>query len=125
MSPATKTKFKNPRARYNFQGRTCSISGVGSYLPSKVLTNGDLEKMVDTSDEWITSRTGIKERRLAAQDEFTSDLATQAALKAMTNAGITAEQIDLIHCDHYPRHAVPFDGVSRPTQNRRGARGGI
>jgi len=96
MSPATKTKFKNPRARYNFQGRTCSISGVGSYLPSKVLTNGDLEKMVDTSDEWITSRTGIKERRLAAQDEFTSDLATQAALKAMTNAGITAEQIDLI-----------------------------
>src|SRR6266849_473824 len=96
MSPANKTKFKNPRARYNFQGRTCSISGVGSYLPSKVLTNGDLEKMVDTSDEWITSRTGIKERRLAAQDEFTSDLATQAALKAMTNAGITAEQIDLI-----------------------------
>src|SRR6266576_2913494 len=96
MSPATKTKFKNPRARYNFQGRTCSISGVGSYLPSRVLTNGDLEKMVETSDEWITSRTGIKERRLAAPDEFTSDLATEAALKAMTNAGITAAQIDLI-----------------------------
>src|SRR5258708_18740553 len=96
MSPATKTKFKNPRARYNFQGRTCSISGVGSYLPSKVLTNGDLEKMVETSDEWITSRTGIKERRLAADDEFTSDLATQAALKALTNAGITASPIDFI-----------------------------
>src|SRR5882762_661569 len=96
MSPATKTKFKNPRARYNFQGRTCSISGVGSYLPSRVLTNGDLERMVETSDEWITSRTGIKERRLAAPDEFTSDLATEAALKAMTNAGITAAQIDLI-----------------------------
>jgi len=54
------------------------------------LTNGDLEKMVDTSDEWITSRTGIKERRLAAPDEFTSDLATQAALKAMASAGMSA-----------------------------------
>src|SRR6266404_2446709 len=96
MSPPPTTKFKNPRAQYNFQGRTCSITGVGSYLPSRILTNGDLEKMVDTSDEWITSRTGIKERRLAAPDEFTSDLATQAATRAMTNAGITAAQIDLI-----------------------------
>src|SRR5260370_791938 len=60
------TKFKNPRAKYDFQGRTCSITGVGSYLPEKILTNADLEKMVDTSDEWITSRTGIKERRLKA-----------------------------------------------------------
>ena len=59
MSP----KFKNPRAQYNFQGRTCSITGVGSYVPAKILTNADLEKMVDTSDEWITTRTGIKERR--------------------------------------------------------------
>ena len=50
MSP----KFKNPRARFNFQGRTCSITGVGSYVPAKILTNADLEKMVDTSDEWIT-----------------------------------------------------------------------
>ena len=90
------SKFKNPRAKYNFQGRTCSISGVGSYVPPTILTNADLKRMVDTSDEWITSRTGIKERRLASKNEFTSDLATQAALRAMRRAGVTAEQIDLI-----------------------------
>src|SRR5712671_4609177 len=96
MSSNLAAKFKNPRAKYNFQGRTCSITGVGSYVPARVLTNAELEKRVDTSDEWITSRTGIKERRLAASDEFTSDLATQAAGKAMQMAGVTAEQIDLI-----------------------------
>src|SRR6266404_9640995 len=96
MSSSPHTKFKNPRAKFNFQGRTCSITGVGSYVPSKVLTNADLARMVDTSDEWITTRTGIKERRLAAKTEFTSDLATQAAQRAMHKAGITASQIDLI-----------------------------
>src|SRR5437588_5035413 len=96
MSPAHHPKFKNPRARYNFQGRTCSISGVGSYVPARILTNAELEKMVETSDDWITTRTGIKERRMAAQDEFTSDLAAKAAQRAMDQAGITAEQIDLI-----------------------------
>jgi 3-oxoacyl-[acyl-carrier-protein] synthase-3 len=94
MSPSP--KFKNPRARYNFQGRTCSITGVGSYVPAKILTNADLAKMVNTSDEWITSRTGIKERRLAAQNEFTSDLATHAATRALRQAGVAAELIDLI-----------------------------
>src|SRR6266702_4451757 len=96
MNPAHHPKFKNPRARYNFQGRTCSITGVGSYVPARVLTNAELEKMVDTSDEWITSRTGIRERRLAAKNEFTSDLAAQAATRAMKKAGVTADQIDLI-----------------------------
>jgi len=75
MSSNPAAKFKNPRAKFNFQGRTCSITGVGSYVPARTLTNAELEKIVDTSDEWITSRTGIKERRLAANDEFTSDLA--------------------------------------------------
>ncbi len=89
-------KFKNPRAKYNFQGRTCSITGVGSYLPAKILTNAHLEKMVDTSDEWIVTRTGIQSRRLAAKDEFTSDLAAHAAQRAMKKAGVTADQIDLI-----------------------------
>ncbi len=89
-------KFKNPRARFNFQGRTCSITGVGSYLPAKILTNAHLEKMVDTSDEWITTRTGIKSRRQAARDEFTSDMAAHAAQRAMKKAGVTAGQIDLI-----------------------------
>src|SRR5215469_11433583 len=96
MSPYSKPKFKNPRARYNFQGRTCSIAGVGSYVPERILTNADLEKMVDTSDEWITTRTGIKQRLLAAKEEYTSDLGAQAGLRAMQKAGITAEQIDLI-----------------------------
>jgi 3-oxoacyl-[acyl-carrier-protein] synthase-3 len=96
MSPSPPPKFKNPRAKYNFLGRTCSISGVGSYLPARILTNSDLEKLVDTSDEWITTRTGIRERRLAAKNEFTSDLAAQAALRAMQKAGVSAEQIDLI-----------------------------
>lgn len=91
MSPLSAPKFKNPRAKYNFQGRTCSISGVGSYVPARILTNAELEKMVDTSDEWIITRTGIRERRLAAKGEFTSDLATQAALRAMERAGVTAE----------------------------------
>ena len=79
MSPSSTNKFKNPRAKYNFQGRTCSIAGVGSYVPARTLTNADLEKMVSTSDEWITTRTGIKERHIAAKDEFTSDLGTKAA----------------------------------------------
>jgi len=88
--------MKNPRAKHNFIGRTCSITGVGSYVPEKVLTNADLEKLVDTTDEWITTRTGIKERRIAAAGEFTSDLAAKASLRAMEMAGVTAAQIDLI-----------------------------
>jgi 3-oxoacyl-[acyl-carrier-protein] synthase III len=94
MLPAR--KFKNPRARHDFQGRTCSIISVGSYVPERVLSNGDLEKMVDTSDEWIHSRTGIKGRRIAAQHEVTSDLAAKAARVAMERARITPDQIDLI-----------------------------
>lgn len=96
MSSSSTGKFKNPRARYNFVGRTCSITGVGAYVPSRVLTNADLEKMVDTTDDWITSRTGIKERHIAADNENNSDLAVQAALRAMQDAGVTAEQVDLI-----------------------------
>ncbi|RFC52413.1 MAG: 3-oxoacyl-[acyl-carrier-protein] synthase-3 [Verrucomicrobia bacterium] len=72
------------------------IAGTGSYVPERVLTNADLEKLVETTDEWITSRTGIKERRIAAEGEATGDLATKAALRAMEAAGVTAEEIDLI-----------------------------
>jgi 3-oxoacyl-[acyl-carrier-protein] synthase-3 len=75
--------------------RTC-ITGTGSYLPEKILTNADLEKMVDTSDEWITTRTGIRERRIAAEGEYTSDLATEAARRALTMAGVAPEELDLI-----------------------------
>ena len=89
-------KFFNPRASHHFQARTCSIAAVGSYLPARVLSNAELEKMVDTSDEWIISRTGIKERRMAAKHEHTSDLAAKAALLAMSRARVAPEEIDLI-----------------------------
>ena len=72
------------------------IKGVGSYLPKKVITNKDLEKTLDTTDEWITSRTGIKERHIVGSDEQTSDLAFEAAKKAISNADISTEEIDLI-----------------------------
>jgi 3-oxoacyl-[acyl-carrier-protein] synthase-3 len=86
----------HPRTRTNQSKRTVSIIGTGSYLPERVLTNGELEKLVETSDEWIVSRTGISERRIAAEGEHTSDLAAKAALSALENAGITADEIDLI-----------------------------
>ena len=72
------------------------IAGLGKFLPDRILTNADLEKMVDTSDEWITTRTGIKERRIAADDVFASDLATEAAKRALDDAGMSAEEIELI-----------------------------
>ncbi len=62
-------------------GRTVSIVGTGSYVPDRVLTNAELSKSVNTNDEWITTRTGIKERRIAAKDEYTSDMAARAALR--------------------------------------------
>jgi len=72
------------------------IISTGSYLPEKVLTNDDLEKMVDTSDEWITERTGIKERRIADESQAASDLAYEASKAALERAGLKADDIDLI-----------------------------
>lgn len=92
----TPKQFTNPRARHNFIGQTCSITSVGSYVPERVLTNADLEKIVSTTDEWILTRTGIRERRLARADEYTSDLAAKAALRAMEKGGVKPEEIDLI-----------------------------
>ena len=77
-----------------FQG--VRLAGTGAYAPEKVMTNDDMAKVVDTSDEWIQSRTGIRQRHIAADDEFTSDLATAAGRQAIENAGITAEDLDLI-----------------------------
>src|ERR1700747_82945 len=76
--------------------RTVSIIGTGSYVPEKTLTNADLSRIVDTSDEWITTRTGIKERRIAAKGEDTSDMAAKAALKAIEQAKISPKELDLI-----------------------------
>jgi len=102
-------------------GRTCSIAGVGSYVPERILTNAELEKMVNTSDEWITTRTGIKERRLAAKDEFTSDLAAHAAQRAMQMAGVTADQIDLIIVATITPD-MPFPSTACLVQKKIGAR---
>jgi 3-oxoacyl-[acyl-carrier-protein] synthase-3 len=113
--------MKNPRAKHNFIGRPCSITGVGSYVPEKVLTNADLEKLVETSDEWITTRTGIKERRLAAPNEFTSDLAAKAALRAMEMARVTANQIDLIVVASITPD-MPFPNTACLVQQKIGAR---
>ena len=72
------------------------ITGTGSALPGKILTNAELEKLVDTSDEWITTRTGIKERRIAAEGEYTSTFAAEAGRRALAMAGVQPDEIDLI-----------------------------
>jgi len=76
--------------------KNVGILGLGAYLPEKVLTNKDLEKMVDTTDQWILERTGISQRRIARDDEATSDMATEAAKRALADAKLTPEDIDLI-----------------------------
>lgn len=73
-----------------------AITGVGSYLPERVLTNADLEQLVETTDEWIVTRTGIRERRLAADDEATSDLAVHAGRAALKDAGVEPGEVDLL-----------------------------
>jgi len=76
--------------------RRSAILGTGACLPARILTNQDLERIIDTSDEWIVARTGIKERRIAAPEQATSDLAYEAALQACANASISPEELDLI-----------------------------
>lgn len=78
------------------QLRPVGIIGTGKYVPERILTNSDLEQMVETNDEWIVSRTGIRERHIAAPHEATSDLAYEAALKALESAGMKAEDLELI-----------------------------
>ncbi len=76
--------------------RQAKIRGTGSYLPSRVLSNLDLEQMVETTDEWIFTRTGVRERRIARPDEFTSDMGAEAAKAAISDAGLSADDIDFI-----------------------------
>jgi len=75
-----------------------ALKSIGSYIPKNILTNHDLEKMVDTSDEWIVKRTGIKERRIASDEEVTSDLGYNAALQAIERAEIGTDEIDMVIC---------------------------
>jgi 3-oxoacyl-[acyl-carrier-protein] synthase-3 len=79
-------------------GQPISITGLGAYAPQRVLTNAELATLVDTSDEWITERTGIKERRIAAPEEALTDLALPAARAALSQAGVEAKDIDLLVC---------------------------
>lgn len=96
------------------------IAGTGSYVPEKVLTNFDLEKMVETNDEWIRTRTGIQERHLAAPGEATSDFAYNAACRAMEMAGITAADLDaIVIATITPDHIFP--NTASLLQNRLGA----
>ena len=78
------------------EGKRISITGLGVHVPEKVMTNDDLSKLVDTNDEWIQERTGIKERRIAGENEFLSDLALVASRRALEMAGVKAEELDLI-----------------------------
>ncbi|MBP2664177.1 MAG: fabHA [Firmicutes bacterium] len=78
------------------ENKAVGIIGIGTYVPEKIMTNKDLESIVETSDEWIVDRTGIRERRIIAPDMATSDLASRAAQKALEDAGVTADEIDLI-----------------------------
>ena len=71
--------------------RSVSIIGTGSYVPEKILSNAELERMVETSDEWIITRTGIRERRIASAEECTSDMAAKAAMAALESAGVTPQ----------------------------------
>ena len=98
------------------------IAGTGSYLPAKVLTNDDLSKIVDTSDEWIASRTGIRERHIAAEDETTGDLAFHAAVRALEAAGVEASELDLIVLGTTTPDLV-FPSTACLLQHRLGANG--
>jgi len=97
------------------------IKGIGSCLPEKVLTNADLEQMVDTDNEWIVTRTGIRERRIAAEGEATSDLAFKAAGEALVNAGVAPEDLDLIIVATTTPD-FPFPSTAAVLQGRLGAR---
>src|SRR2546428_5272469 len=102
--------------------RRAVIRGTGSALPDRVLTNADLEKMVDTSDDWIATRTGIRERRIAADDEYMSQFATRAAEQALSSAGLPASQVDLIICATVTPD-MPIPATACIVQNNLGATG--
>lgn len=122
MTRTKPVKFTNPRAAYDFVGRTCSIAGVGAYVPERILTNTELESMVETSDEWIRTRTGIRERRIAAENETTSDMAANAGRRAMEQAGVKADQVDLIIVATVTPD-MPFPATACLVQEKLGAFG--
>src|SRR5688500_12987785 len=98
------------------------IAGTGSYLPEKVLTNADLEKFVETTDEWIHERTGIRQRHIAAEGQTTADLAFEAARRALEAAGVAASELDLIVLGTTTPNII-FPSTPCLIQHRLGANG--
>ncbi|RLA27100.1 MAG: 3-oxoacyl-ACP synthase [Gammaproteobacteria bacterium] len=98
------------------------IAGTGRYLPEKILTNADLEKLVDTTDEWIRTRTGVERRHVASEDQTTSDLCVEAAKKAMESANVTADDIDLIIVGTTSPDLI-FPNIATIIQDRMGIHG--
>jgi len=109
---------------FKAKGRPSAIAGVGTYAPSKVITNFDLEKMMDTSDKWITERTGIHKRHIAEPGTTTFDLATRAARSALDAAGITAKDLDMILVGTSSPDG-PFPSVACRVQNELDAPGSV
>jgi 3-oxoacyl-[acyl-carrier-protein] synthase III len=113
--------FPSESARAAMQSYGSRVSAIGTYAPSRVLTNADLSKMVDTNDEWIVRRTGIRERRVSADDEFTSDLCTAAACDLLARHDVDRDAIGMvIACTTTPDFAVP--SVACVVQDRLGLR---
>jgi 3-oxoacyl-[acyl-carrier-protein] synthase III len=110
-----KANFSRPNSL-----RSVSITGTGSYLPEKVLSNADLEKIVETTDDWITSRTGIRERRLAATNQFTSDLGADAVRRALADAKVPPSKVDMIICPTITPD-MPFPSTACLIQHKVGA----
>ena len=98
------------------------IAGTGRFLPERILTNADLEKMVDTTDEWIRTRTGVERRHIAAEDQTTSDLSVEAAKIAMSAAGVTADEVDLIVVGTTSPDLI-FPNIGTLVQHRLGIHG--
>jgi len=119
MTKSSKPHLRNPRSKQLL--RPVHIVGTGSYVPDRVLTNADLEKMVDTTDEWITTRSGIKERRIAPDWMCTSDLGVEASRRAMEQAGVREDEIDLIICATITPD-MPFPATACLIQQKLGAK---
>jgi 3-oxoacyl-[acyl-carrier-protein] synthase III len=102
------------------QLRNAGIIGIGSFAPEKVLTNSDIEKIVDTTDEWIVTRSGIRERHIIEEGTTASDLAVEAASRALRSAGLSADAIDLVICATLTGD-MPFPSTACLVQNRIGA----
>jgi 3-oxoacyl-[acyl-carrier-protein] synthase-3 len=119
MKKSSPQHLKNPRSKQ--LTRSVSIVGTGSYMPARVMANSEFEKLVDTSDEWIATRTGIRERRIAGPNEFTSDMAAEAARRAMEVARVKPEEIDLILLATITPD-MPFPATACFVQQKIGAR---